>query len=271
MLFSKVQIGMVVFVAGVMAAQSLIFDEDITWQNNTGRVLHQFPAPLNWAAGTTYRRVEVKSKPTNLKVGIELCVWSGGETCSGCDPYFTETGTYYRTEHPASWWTLSGSPISGWSSHGDRAYILANERCEDWIATCGNAWCMGPSAAQHLPVTVHITEYYVDQGESFDCPEDWAGADIEGCESMVSVEGVRALAVPENGVRVTSVSAHGVSLLLPGPGTVALYSAGGKLLARAEAGVSGRASISGLSIVPGVLLARTESTAGTAVFKFVVR
>ncbi len=269
MRFVHVQFAVILCAVGAMAGQYLIFDQDITWNNNTGAAHTQFPSPLNWRDGTLYHRIEVKSKPSDRKVGIELCVWSGGETCSGCHPYFTEVGTYYKMDTAGVWWTLSGSPISGWDSHGNRAHILANEKCENWIATCGNPWCDGPGAAADLPVTVHITEYYVDPDEEFDCPDDWVDSELPGCPTTKADGGSRRPRSGEAGIRVESVSPHGLSLRLPGPGKVSFYSSNGVRLATAQAGSSGRVSVGELSIASGVLLVKTEGEHPASVKVFV--
>jgi hypothetical protein len=245
-------------VAWVMAGQYLMFDQDITWEGGTGAAYQTFSAPLNWSQGLMYRRYEIKSKPTSLKMGIEQCVWSGGETCSSCEPFFTEPGTYYIADNPGSWWKQAGA-LSGWDVHGNRAFIIADGGCGNWIATCTNPWCHGPEVAGDLPVATHITEYYVDPGTDFECPAGWEGApDSWNCPTTEVVAQPKGQRAAEGGIQVESVSPHRLDLRLSGSGRVSVYSPNGDRLATAIAGVSGRVSLDGLSIAPGVLLVKTE-------------
>jgi hypothetical protein len=60
----------------------LWIDQDITW-NSAGaglRVARQPPAdwttPVNYAGGTVQFRIDVKSKPTDTSLWLELCMWN---------------------------------------------------------------------------------------------------------------------------------------------------------------------------------------------------
>jgi hypothetical protein len=255
-------LGVIIYVVGSMAGQYVVLDKDVTWQGGTGAAYQQYSGPLDWSQGLLYRRYQILSKPTSLKMGIDQCVWSGGETCSPCPPYFTEPGDYYIKDNPGSWWKQA-APLTGWGVHGQRANILTDQNCNLWISTCGNPWCTGQSVAGDLPVSTHITEIYVDPGTTFECPSDWVGPPDEdwGCSTTRSVVPKHEPRQPANvGIAVESVMPHQIDLRLAGPGRVSVYSPNGDRLATAVAGSSGRVRLSGASIVPGVLLLKTEGT-----------
>ncbi len=266
MRFANIQLWVVMCAVGVTAGQYLIFNDSITWENTTTIEHRNYASPLNWSEGRLFRRIEVKSKPTDLKMGAKLCVSGNGETCSGCQPFFTKAGTYYRVDTAGLWSTSSGSPYEGWDVHGLRGHILIDGTCDKWIATSGG-WCtagsedlcMGPSAAQHLPVSIHFTEYYVDPGEGFDCPDDWMDAPLPGCAGTAAVAGSpQHGGRTEGGIQVEFVSPHRLALRLPGPGKVSLYSPNGDRLAVAEAGPSGLVCLKGLTGAADLILVKAE-------------
>jgi len=215
------------WIVSARAEQHVLFDGDLTFGNDDGRLLLQFADPLDWKDGMLHRRLEVKSKPTTLDMGLQLCVWSGGETCSSCDPAFTGTGVYYTASNPAGWWKQAGD-LSGWGSHGDRAYVLKTSDCQQWMATCGGWWCLGGGAAEHLPVTVHVTEMYTAPGEDFDCPEDWTGAPWPECASApLAVRGAHR-ADPDAAIQVSRVTPEYMTVSVAQSKDISLYTTDGR-------------------------------------------
>jgi len=256
-----------VWVVAVYAEQHVVWDGDITYGLSTGRSLQQFTAPLNWKDGMLHRRLEVKSKPTDFSTGIQLCVWSGGETCSSCDPAFTETGVYYTASNPGGWWKKAGD-LSGWNSHGDRAYVIKRSSCDSWLSTQVASYCIGPSAAPHLPISVHVTEIYNSPGEDFDCPSDWTDAPWPECGGT-SALGRAAHNDLGEAIQVNRLSGDRILVNVPHATTIALYTTGGQRLAVANAGKNG-VQLNNASRAPSVVLLRAATDEGVVATKLLL-
>ena len=123
---------LVAFAAASFAAQATIVNQTLTW-NGAARVSPNWTGPVNYANFTMYRRAEVISKPSLRPVGLQQCIWSGGETCqwhTGIE--FTTPGVYYHSDIPLDWWYKDDQPIN-WNSMGTRRLLLRDGISGDWL------------------------------------------------------------------------------------------------------------------------------------------
>ena len=243
------------------AKQLQLWDREITFEGSWGR-MNQKADYLEWQKGMLYRRTTILDKPDNDKQVMQLCVWSGGETCSPCETPLVKKGdiVYSRTT-PKSWWKKSGA-LSGWASQGIRAYIIKTSCGGGWLSTCGGGHCQKSAAAPHLPIKIRVEEWYIDEGEQFVCPEGWSGTpDKWGCTN--SVETIRSVSAPDMHSMLQLIpSANGTyEIVAPGLKNISVHSVRGRAISTVRQDTDGAlvlsASLKSHSVV--VISGRTEN------------
>jgi hypothetical protein len=236
---------------GLFAAQEVLIDQDLTYELTTGRINIDFSGKtLTWNTGFAYRRVKVLEKPSDYSTGIQICVWSGGETCSPCAE-FSDTGNFYVKTEPAHWWGAAATVT--WSVHGTRGYCLKSTGCGGkWVSTSTNSWCMGPSAAEHLPIKVHLTEILVPYDEEFQCPGDWVEGPWEGCPSSAS--STRHQTKQGSGFSLVRQSANTIKVSALEPTRVALFTVRGDRVALPAHARNGMTVFDVSTLAPGIVV-----------------
>jgi hypothetical protein len=242
----------------LLAAQEVLIDQDLTYELTTGRINIDFTGKtLTWNTGFAYRRVKVLEKPSDYSTGIQICVWSGGETCSPCAE-FSDTGNSYVKTEPAHWWGAAATVT--WSAHGTRGYCLKSTGCGGkWVSTSTNSWCMGPSAAEHLPIKVHLTEILVPYDEEFQCPGDWIDGPWDGCPSAASL--ARHEAGRRPGLDLVRQSGNTIRVSTVVPGQVALFTVRGDRVIVPAHERNGATVIDVSHLPPGIVLVRAAGKA----------
>jgi hypothetical protein len=173
-------LSLVLCAATSFAVQSTIVNQTLTW-NGAARVNPNWTGPLNYSTYTMYRRVEVTYKPSARPVGIQQCVWSGGETCQWhTGIVFTHPGVYYHADVPADWWVKDGGTVN-WDVMGTRRLLLRDDVSGDWLENCGGDYCMDDPVAPHIPITLHYHAIVVPPGETFIAPDSWTGCQWNTC------------------------------------------------------------------------------------------
>ncbi|MBD3392881.1 MAG: hypothetical protein GF418_12315 [Chitinivibrionales bacterium] len=253
------------------AKQEVLIDREFTWTNNSGRIGHNYTGTLDWRNGEMFRKVVVTDKPTDFETALQVCVWSGGETCSPCI-CFQNTGLYYGRHTTDQWWKKGGQDLTGWTTHGTRAWPLKSSCCgAKWLSTCGGSWCMGSSAAQHLPITLHVIEIYVPDGETFDCPEDWVAAPWEECQDQVRTRRISDNKLTlRNLVAAPADNGH-VRLSAPGATHISLYTTQGQLVVSADCNSEGTAVVETRLFPAAMLIVRAATGEGLKSARLVIQ
>ena len=173
--------------------QFAILDRDSTWLRTT--LFYNLNQPSNWAAtgydylhGEQYHRLEVKSKPTDIKIMYMMCFWRGkNENCTKWSAplgYFSTAGVHYFKAPPWDKWgspngeKLSDGPldkilIQFWvQKPGDRGwYVLRTNEKAGVIHGYNEA--LGPEAEKHIPIEYHIEHIMVAKDHTFKTPAHW--------------------------------------------------------------------------------------------------
>jgi hypothetical protein len=169
------------------SAQHTWFDQEIYWNGSgwhksDGGQDNGFSSPTNWvspsnySAGTMYRRMEIISKPSDLPVVTQTCIWGNVETCSGCSNALTAPSVVITWDSPANnWWVKEGGSLN-WASAGTYqcAVVLKETSCSGlWVDNGSGSWCMPGSVAEHVPIRMRYTAILVSQGSAFVPPSNW--------------------------------------------------------------------------------------------------
>ncbi len=241
------------------AAQEVLIDQDLVYELTTGRINIDFSGKtLTWNTGFAYRRVDVLEKPSDYSTGIQICVWSGGETCSPCAE-FSDTGASYVKTEPAHWWGAAATV--SWSQHGTRGYCLKSTGCGGkWVSTSTDSWCMGAAAAEHLPIKVHLTEILVPYDDEFACPDDWVDGPWEGCPSSTSAVAHKR---PEQSSHLDIVGPSGGTIRVRAshPSQVALFTVRGDRVTVPEYARDGHVVLDVSKLPAGILVVAARGTA----------
>ena len=215
------------------AKQIKLWDKEITFAGSWSR-MNQNASYLQWQKGSLYRRTTILEKPCSDKHVMQICVWSGGETCSPCNtPLVNKGDVVYSSSAISKWWVKGGGSITGWSSQGIRAYIVKTTTCSSkWLSTCGGSHCQGSSAASHLPIKLRIEEYYLDAGDAFTCPEGWANTPAEwGCGGAVQAGGTTSFAETQASIQLKPIANGAHKIVAPGLKEISLHTASGRAIA----------------------------------------
>jgi hypothetical protein len=222
-----------------LAAQEVLLDRELVYNDNTGRITVSFSGTLDWRNGEMFRKVVVTEKPTDIEAAIQVCVWSGGETCSPCI-CFRNAGLYYQRHTTSQWWKKNGTDLTGWTSHGTRGYCIKSSCCgAKWLSTCGGSWCMGSSAAPHLPIRMQMTDIFVPNGETFECPEDWEAAPWPECDEPVSARSSAKRLSAGKRLSVENLENGRIKLSAEGARKVALFTTRGRMIATGACDAAG--------------------------------
>jgi hypothetical protein len=221
------------------AEQLIWFDSDVTWNTSTGgwsgkglfANVPNLVVPTDYADhGAAYLRVEVLSKPTDYGMAIQACNWTDGETCSWLGFGFSNAGDIASGQFNIQEWWASHS----WSNADatQTMWVLKDPTVNRWVDVGGGWWCMGPSAAEHLPVTVHIWALLTTAGAQIDMPPSWNFPCPEGwpCETATAVVAEKAFSGNANSPIIQQL-AHGKALVSARePGILRIVSLNGALL-----------------------------------------
>jgi len=258
---------LVIAMACCSAEQFILLNQDITWTGGrfNGPFLGQsgasawydWTSPIDFTKGCIFSRVEVLEKPTDLQVEIQPCLWNSpppGESCGSHGPIWSTTGVYYwRIDGPEYWWRKDGLPVD-WSKPGTRSLLLIKSGTTLWVDQCGGAWCMGASAASHLPVKVHYeivvtsttdgTFVIPPELKDWDCNEVVKLSDYWDCEgggTQVVARGAQAhdRTHLEVGLRVNG----GVEIRCEKPGLVNIFGMRGERVAQVRVSAKGTVEV----------------------------
>ena len=95
-----------------LAGQVTYLKDDITWIKSG----YDYPeilgpgnmkSPDNYYEGNWYCRYELKEKPSNKEVGVQLCVWQNGykrEACASRKTIIEPKVYYWEIKPPSRWW-----------------------------------------------------------------------------------------------------------------------------------------------------------------------
>ncbi len=244
------------------SGQSVVFDGELNFGLTDGRLVRQFQPPYDWSKGELYRRVVVTDKPTDLNIAVCLCVWSGGEACSP-SVCFEKPGDYYKMTRTEWWWYKSGPNSMSWGGHGTRGYVL-RDGCPSgrWLATMNNSYSHGPSAAEHLPVKMKLTEIFVPFGETFECPDGWTDPEICGGAVDTRAPDRKAVASARSRVDVESLAGGIVRLSAPGARAISLVSLQGRPVSSTTCDQAGSVVVRAGEVPMGTYIARAATAGG---------
>lgn len=189
---------------GTAAQFKFIQDDDIIHQAGGGPAQWIVPQ-VNWPTGgllayadggTFYARFEVVSKPSNLLVSGQLCIWqrenaqwtSFEESCSPWKFFqFTQPGVYYvRYPNPIKWHVAVSDRSNGTFTWA-RPSWKANDVCRLFMRAvddnnnlmsydgAGKYAYTRPDLANHIPITVKQEWWAVKPGATFVPPASWTG------------------------------------------------------------------------------------------------
>ena len=183
--------------SAVSAEQFVLIDKVFSFTGG-GRQCPDWQGPKNWVSpvnyyqGNLYFRYEVTAKPTDLLMHIQLCNWTSGENCirsKVCS--FKTKGVFYCVSTPSSrdtWWYKDNKMVD-WTTRKTMCIVLKDPGGGKWVSTKVASYCMGPSAAEHLPVKFRLTAIPVSKGAKLIPPADWTGCHADwGCDGQVSAE-----------------------------------------------------------------------------------
>jgi len=271
-----------------MAEQLLWFDGNVTWTTSTGgRVscitadathgafanVANLVSPTDFAnTGKAYMKVKCLSKPTNFRMGIQTCNWVGCETCSWFDHLvFTKAGDVaYQEQSPMKdWWNKCAHDWS--TGANDSWWLLIDPSVNKWIDIGGGSWCMGGSAAQHLPVTVHLWMILTTAGAQITLPSSWEGPCPPGwpCASVTAQLPENKVAGPANALVIRQLRGDLAQINAKETGTLKIMTLNGTPVYNSQV-KQGCNTISTRDWGQGMLVAAFNGPNGTAIARILV-
>jgi hypothetical protein len=142
--------------------------------------------PVDYAGGNIYYKMTVTSKPTDMVVVDQMCLYSSNFTKTTCssppnDPYST-TGTFYRKlPSMSTWWSAGGFDIN---QPFDVIKLVHKDASWQpyWYEQCGTQRYTGPlDLHQHMPYFYDIEAIMVASGATLTRPADWADCPTTIC------------------------------------------------------------------------------------------
>ncbi len=165
-------------------------------------------SPNNYRDGKVYFRLNVKTKPSNKLMFVQICFWYPGsdgtpfkhETCSK-GTTFTNAGVVYAYGNvPSTWYKLPVGVTYDWARLPSHARVMIKDTNSNGKLminrSCGGACYAGTDLYDHVPLVFDASMVMVKQGETFDrtmapanwstCPEALCGASDGGSDNTIT-------------------------------------------------------------------------------------
>lgn len=133
-------------------------------------------APVDFARGRLFLRVEVTSKPTTKPVGVQLCMWRDRyveETCSRTTTFTRRQELWVDLGTPANWWSKGRW---SWATAWDPTRLMLKDVASGLLMNrtkCSPYCYPGNDLAAHLPIRLRATAVLVARGADLDPPRGW--------------------------------------------------------------------------------------------------
>jgi len=172
--------------ADAAPTQFTLFDATMS-QTATDYFEPSFTAPPDWtspvdyAGGRAYWRVDVQTKPSDLAIVAQVCMWRGRwkvETCTRATTgTFQTAGTYWvDLGAPDSWWKKDGN--WSWRTPFEATRIMIKDVASKRLligTKCGDFCYPRPDLASHVPIRINSQLIVVAKGAQLQPPANWAG------------------------------------------------------------------------------------------------
>ena len=126
--------------------------------------------PINFAQGTIYYRIHVRSQPQPQDMRIQFCVWQDDLTLEGCGPIARVSGTpgtvVTWSEPVQEMWRKNGVPLD-WTRPRQRYGIAIKNRNGAPVSDIGNWNWSGEDPDAWYPLDMRMTIVVVAQGATF--------------------------------------------------------------------------------------------------------
>lgn len=126
--------------------------------------------PVNFAEGTLYYRIEIRSQPQPQEMRIQFCVWQDDLTLEACGPQPNVSGTpgfvITRNQPVQEMWLLDDNPID-WTRPRQR-YAIAIKNSAGLPISNFSGWkWQGEDPDAWYPLDMHTMVVAVASGETF--------------------------------------------------------------------------------------------------------
>ena len=147
--------------------------------------------PINFAQGTIYYRMQVRSQPQPQDMRIQFCVWQDDLTLEGCGPIARVSGapgTVVTWSEPVQeMWKKNGVPLD-WTRPRQRYGLAIKNRNGAPVSDIGNWNWSGEDPDAWYPLDMRMTIVVVAQGATFSGWENY----IDGAPTSTPIPTVTA-------------------------------------------------------------------------------
>lgn len=130
--------------------------------------------PINFAQGTIYMRIEVRSQPRPQDMRLQICWWQDGrEACTRAWPIRGERGAVVTwSQSIPKLWALNEQPID-WTRPRANGIVI-KDADGDMVSDYGDWNWGGHNPNEWFPLDVRFTAIVVEKGASFSGWQNYA-------------------------------------------------------------------------------------------------
>ncbi len=164
--------------------QWTLIDQEVTHRPTAYAVL-DMATPGNWTtpdrllSGSTFLRLDIVDKPTDMPVQVLVCMWQRGfvrETCNAAGVFEDEGEHFIKMRSLTTWWRKGAW---NWEEPIDHVRILVKDPASGSLLStskCGSACYTGAGdAATHAPITFDVEMIVVGADRKLVPPPAWGG------------------------------------------------------------------------------------------------
>ena len=167
--------------------------------------------PINFAQGTIYYRIHVRSQPQPQDMRIQFCVWQDDLTLEGCGPIARVSGTpgtvVTWSEPVQEMWRKNGVPLD-WTRPRQRYGIAIKNRNGAPVSDIGNWNWSGEDPDAWYPLNMRMTIVVVAQGATFSGWENYIDGAPTATPTTASQPTATATNTPTNTPTTTATATN---------------------------------------------------------------